>query len=145
MLWRRGGGRYRPLVPVNLALEELELLDFEEWEDLELPETHFDWDVPVPEDAGAQAKRIANVANELWAVAGVRTRAKGPVCDFQLRGYGSDDHIHRRVGADRTGQRRARPAGAGLVRCASALARYQCGGGARINLRSPGRTLCPSG
>ena len=38
MLWRRGGGRYRPLVPVNLALEDLEALDFEEWEEMEMDE-----------------------------------------------------------------------------------------------------------
>ncbi|PRP96096.1 hypothetical protein [Enhygromyxa salina] len=93
ILWRRGGGRYRPIVPVNLTLEDLEVLDFEEWEDLELPETNFDWSVPVDEHPDARERRLADNARELWAVAVLWSRAKGPVCDFQLRGYGSDDEI----------------------------------------------------
>ncbi len=43
LLWRRGGGWYRPIVPVNLALEDLEVLEFEDWEELELDESHFEW------------------------------------------------------------------------------------------------------
>jgi hypothetical protein len=93
MLWRRGGGKYRPLVPVNLALEDLEALDFEEWEDLELPETHFEWAVPTSEGPDGRQRRLAETARELWAVAVHWTRAKGPVCDFQLRGYGGDENI----------------------------------------------------
>jgi hypothetical protein len=93
MLWRRGGGRYRPLVPVNLALEDLEALDFEEWEDLELPETHYEWAVPTSEAPDERERRLAETARELWAVAVHWTRAKGPVCDFQLRGYGGDENI----------------------------------------------------
>jgi hypothetical protein len=93
MLWRRGGGKYRPLVPVNLALEDLEALDFEEWEDLELPETHYEWAVPTSEAPDERERRLAETARELWAVAVHWTRAKGPVCDFQLRGYGGDENI----------------------------------------------------
>ena len=93
MLWRRGGGRYRPLVPVNLALEDLETLDFEDWEDLELPETHFEWAVPLDEGPDDRQRRHAEAARELWAVAVLWTRAKGPVCDFQLRGYVGDEAI----------------------------------------------------
>jgi hypothetical protein len=93
MLWRRGGGRYRPLVPVNLALEDLEALDFEEWEDLELPETHYEWAVPTSETPDQRERRLAETSRELWAVAVHWTRAKGPVCDFQLRGYGGDENI----------------------------------------------------
>jgi hypothetical protein len=93
MLWRRGGGRYRPIVPVNLALEDLEALDFEEWEELELDETHFEWSTPINETADERERRLAEAARELWAVAMAWTRAKGPVCDFQLRGYGSGDEI----------------------------------------------------
>ncbi len=93
MLWRRGGGRYRPLVPVNLALEDLEALDFDEWEELEMPETHFEWatlDSEAPDD---HQRRLADQARELWAVAILWTRAKGPVCDFQLRGYANGEDI----------------------------------------------------
>lgn len=93
MLWRRGGGRYRPIVPVNLALEDLEALDFEEWEELELDETHFEWSTPTNETHDDRERRLAEAARELWAVAMAWTRAKGPVCDFQLRGYGSGDEI----------------------------------------------------
>src|SRR5690606_12137186 len=88
MLWRRGGGRYRPLVPVNLALEDLEALEFEDWEELELDETHFEWSTPIEETRDEREHRLADAARELWAVAMTWTRAKGPVCDFQLRGYG---------------------------------------------------------
>ena len=93
MLWRRGGGRYRPLVPVNLALEDLERLDFDEWEELEMDETHFEWSVPLDESPDTCERRHADMARDLWAVAVLWTRAKGPVCDFQLRGYGSDEEI----------------------------------------------------
>lgn len=93
MLWRRGNGRYRPIVPVNLALEEIEELEFEEWEELELDETHFDWFVPVGESPDDRERRVAEAARELWAVAMAWTRAKGPVVDYQLRGYGRDDEI----------------------------------------------------
>lgn len=93
MLWRRGGGRYRPIVPVNLALEDIEGLEFEDWEELELDETHFDWFVPVDETPDDRERRLAEAARELWAIAIAWTRAKGPVVDFQLRGYGRDDEI----------------------------------------------------
>ena len=68
MLWQRGGGRYRPIVPVNLALEDLEVLDFDEWEDLELPETNFDWSVPVDESPDTRDRRLADNAREVWVV-----------------------------------------------------------------------------
>ena len=93
MLWRRGGGRYRPLVPVNLALEDLEALDFEEWEEMEMDETNFDWAVPMGEEPEESQRRCAELARELWGIAVLWTRAKGPVCDFQMRGYGGGEEI----------------------------------------------------
>ena len=93
MLWRRGGSRYRPLVPLNLALEELEQLDFDQWEELELPETHFEWATVEKEGDDERSHRVAATARELWSLAVAWTSAKGPVCDFQLRGYGPQDEI----------------------------------------------------
>jgi hypothetical protein len=93
LLWRRGGGRYRPIVPINLALEDLDNASFEEWEDFELRESHFDWATVDGENMVERDRRIEEVARELWAVAVAWTRAKGPVCDFQLRGYGSQGEI----------------------------------------------------
>ena len=93
LLWRRGGGRYRPLVPINLALEELENAPFDEWEDLELSESHLDWMTVDHESLVAQERRYDDTARDLWAVAVMWTRAKGPVCDFQLRGYGRQSEI----------------------------------------------------
>jgi hypothetical protein len=93
LLWRRGGGRYRPIVPINLALEDLENAAFEDWEEFELRESHYDWATVQGESFVARDKRIEDAARELWAVAVAWTRAKGPVCDFQLRGYGSQGEI----------------------------------------------------
>jgi hypothetical protein len=93
LLWRRGGGRYRPIVPINLALEDMENAPLEDWEDLELRESHFDWATVEGENFVERDKRIEEAARDLWAVAVAWTRAKGPVCDFQLRGYGSEAAI----------------------------------------------------
>jgi hypothetical protein len=93
LLWRRGGGRYRPVVPINLALEDLENAPFEEWEEYEIRETHYDWATMPGEGYPERDSRIDEAARAMWAAAVTWTRAKGPVCDFQLRGYGSQGEI----------------------------------------------------
>lgn len=94
LLWRRGGGRYRPLVPLTVALEDLDNASFEEWEDLEINETHFDWEQSTDGESFAEReRRFTDIARDMWAAAVGWTRAKGPVCDFQLRGYGLHDEI----------------------------------------------------
>ncbi|WP_157596414.1 hypothetical protein [Plesiocystis pacifica] len=80
-------------MPVNLALEDLEQADFETWEELELPETHFEWALVEDIQPEQRARQLEDVARDLWSVAVLWTRAKGPVCDFQIRGYGSEDTI----------------------------------------------------
>lgn len=93
LLWRRGQGRYRPLVPLSVAVEELDHAGMEEWDELELAETHYEWAVPTHESPVEREQRLRDNAAELWAMAVAWTRAKGPVCDFQLRGYGSENEI----------------------------------------------------
>ena len=94
MLWRRGSGRYRPLVSWNVDLDDLEDQPLAEWEALELDEGHRRWE-PGPDDETARDRkaRLVRAAGEFWALARRWSEAKGPNMHFQLRGYGGQNEV----------------------------------------------------
>jgi len=89
MLWRRGGGDYRPLIPAEaLADEPDELTD---WDSLELEETHFEWTAETGDVPSQRRETIIETVEELWDIAIQWTQAFGGWCDFQLLGFDSDN------------------------------------------------------
>lgn len=89
MMWRRGGGEYRPMVPTESLADQAE--ETGDWDSLELDETHFEW-MAEDDDAPSQRREtIVETVGELWEVATQWTRAIGDWCDFQLLGFDSDN------------------------------------------------------
>jgi hypothetical protein len=87
MMWRRGGGEYRPMVPTEALADQAE--ETGDWDSLELEETHFEW-ITEGDDAPTQRReRITETVGELWEIAIQWTRAFGDWCDFQLLGFDS--------------------------------------------------------
>jgi hypothetical protein len=79
------------VIPVHVELDELR--DDRDWDELELPTTHFEWS---PEDAEGPAERrksIDEAIERLWTIAANWTRSRGDWCDFQLIGYGPDGEL----------------------------------------------------
>jgi hypothetical protein len=89
LLWRRGGGAYRPVVPLYVAIELVQT--DEDWDDLELEETHFEW-IPNPSmDSSERRESIEAIVDDLWEYAVRWTRTRGEWCDFQLHGFDAED------------------------------------------------------
>jgi hypothetical protein len=85
MLWRRGAGRYRPMVAPSGP-------DFDEGElDGELAETHFDWHPRDRESVHERRDRVAQTVERLWNLALEWTATHGPTCDYKLLGWDQND------------------------------------------------------
>jgi hypothetical protein len=85
MMWKRGGGEYRPMVPTEALADQAE--ETGDWDSLELEDTHFEW-VSEGDDLPTQRReRITETVGELWEVAIKWSRALGAWCDFQLLGF----------------------------------------------------------
>ncbi|MFV8750352.1 hypothetical protein ACNOYE_07360 [Nannocystaceae bacterium ST9] len=94
LYWRRGGGRYRPLVRPGVDLEALEDAPMADWESNELPGAHPEWDPPDPQESVEEKRiRIRRAAEHFWRLAVEWTRAHGPICDLQLRGYSNEGEV----------------------------------------------------
>lgn len=94
LLWRRGAVPYRPLVSTDIDLDELE--DERDWDDAELPETHFDWESKAGESPSERRQRIETIVEQLWEFARQwgRDRCSDWVwCDFQIVGYDEADDV----------------------------------------------------
>lgn len=89
MLWKRGGGEYRPMVPSEALADQAE--ESGDWDSLELDETHFEWIAEGDDAPTERRERIAETVAELWEVAIRWSRALGSWCDFQLLGFDSDN------------------------------------------------------
>jgi hypothetical protein len=98
LLWRRGKGRYRPLVRDGIDPTELENASSTDWDACELPDSNLVWAVESGERPDARRRRLKHIATQLWTVAQHWARDRGPVIDFQLRGYGDDGGILFEVG-----------------------------------------------
>ena len=93
LLWRRGSGRYRPLVESAADLDSLERAPLSDWEAIELPETHFQWTTVADEDLDTRRDRIHDAARGLWEQVRRWVRRLGSRCDFKLTGFGQDNAI----------------------------------------------------
>jgi len=98
LFWRRGKSRYRPLVRPDIDPAELENAPMSDWESHELADSNLIWVLEPDERAEDRRHRLKRLANHLWGLAVHWTERNGPVCDFQLRGYGDDDEILFEVG-----------------------------------------------
>lgn len=91
MLWRRGGGAYRPLVALNAPIARLE--SDADWDDYELEDTHFKWSAEDGQDPRRRRELIEAMVSDLWDSAAHWTRSRGEWCDFQLLGFGAEGTI----------------------------------------------------
>jgi hypothetical protein len=80
----------RPDVDPN-DLEEAPMSD---WDANELPDAHPEWSGPNPLESVEQARaRVRKMGAHFWRLALDWTRANGPICDVQLRGYTRDGGV----------------------------------------------------
>ena len=93
LLWRRGSGRYRPLVESAADLDSLERAPLSDWEAIELPETHFRWTTVAGEDLDTRRERIHDAARDLWEQVRRWVRRMESRCDFKLLGFGRDNAV----------------------------------------------------
>ena len=93
LLWRRGGGRYRPMVRPDVDVAALEDASMSDWEAQELPEARPAWVVETHESPEERHRRLKAIADHFWRLAVEWTRYHGPICDLQLRGYAEGDAI----------------------------------------------------
>lgn len=94
LMWRRGGGRYRPMVRPDVDPNDLEEAPMSDWDANELPDAHPEWSGPNPLESVEQARaRVRKMGAHFWRLALDWTRANGPICDVQLRGYTSDGGV----------------------------------------------------
>lgn len=94
LLWRRGGGRYRPMVRPDVDPETLEKAPMSDWDANELPGAHPQWPIHDPGESEDEARtRVRRMAGHFWRLAVEWTRAHGPICDLQLRGYARDGAV----------------------------------------------------
>jgi hypothetical protein len=91
MLWRRGGGAYRPMVPFDAAIDRLQTES--DWDRLELGETHFMWTQDSGMGPTERRESIEAIVDDLWEIAVNWTRTRGVWCDFQLHGFDVDNHV----------------------------------------------------
>ncbi len=98
LFWRRGKSRYRPLVRPEIDIAELEQAPLSAWDSRELPESNLVWTVELDETPESRTRRLEKLARHFWNLAVEWTREHGPVCDFQLRGFGDDQGIVFEVG-----------------------------------------------
>lgn len=96
MLWRRGGGDYRPMTSESMPKEALDSPD--QWEGVELEGAHFDWQGPGDAPPADRHREIYVIAEETWRVAARWTRMQGRWCDFQLCGLDEDGQTLFEVG-----------------------------------------------
>lgn len=91
MLWRRGGGEYRPMVPSEVLADQAE--ETGNWDALELEDTHFEWIAEGDDAPSERRERISATVASLWSVATRWTASLGSWCDFQLLGFSADDRL----------------------------------------------------
>ena len=94
LMWRRGGGRYRPMVRPDVDPNDLEEAPMSDWDANELPDAHPEWSGPNPLESVEQGRaRVRKMGAHFWRIALDWTRANGPICDVQLRGYTRDGGV----------------------------------------------------
>lgn len=93
LMWRRGGGRYRPLVRPGIDPADLEHAPLADWETHELPAACPHWVVEPNETPDERRRRLKLLADHFWRLGVQWTRDHGPICDLQLRGYTDGDAI----------------------------------------------------
>ncbi|MFV8755749.1 hypothetical protein ACNOYE_34795 [Nannocystaceae bacterium ST9] len=98
LFWRRGKSRYRPLIRADIDPAELERAPMSEWDAYELAEGNLLWITEPNERAEERRRRLKTLAAHFWGLSVGWTESHGPVCDFQLRGYGDDNAILFEVG-----------------------------------------------
>ncbi len=98
LYWRRGGGRYRPLVRPDVDVAALENAPLADWEANELPEAAPMWVIEPGESPDERRHRIKALADHFWRLAVEWTRYNGPICDLQLRGLADGNAILFEVG-----------------------------------------------
>jgi hypothetical protein len=111
LFWRRGKGRYRPILRDGIDPAGLENASMADWDAQELPETNLVWFVENDETAADRRRRVKKLAQHFWSVATQWAHRHGPIIDAQLRGYNGDGAIMFEAGkrcnvADATKSRR---------------------------------------
>ncbi len=98
LYWRRGKSRYRPLLRAGADPGELENAPMSMWDSRELAESNLVWVIEADETPENRVRRLEKLATHFWNLAVEWTKLYGPVCDFQLRGYGEDQGILFEIG-----------------------------------------------
>jgi hypothetical protein len=98
LLWRRGKGRYRPILRGDIDPATLENASMADWDGHELPEANLTWFVEQGEAAADRRRRVKKLARHFWTVATTWAHHHGPIIDAQLRGYNEEGGIVFEVG-----------------------------------------------